>query len=459
MFTPLWVKDAIFYQIFPERFDNGDRSNDPPRIQPWGDTPTGSGFFGGDLQGVLNRLPYLIDLGINTLYFNPIFSATSNHKYNATDYLKVDPSFGTNELFKKLLDACHAHHIRVVLDGVFNHVGTSHFAFVDVKEKGAASQYATWFNIFSYPVSEPRTPNYEGWWGYGALPKLMVANPDVQKYLFDVARYWTGMGIDGWRLDVPNEVPHAFWKEWRKLVKSINPDCYIVGELWQDASPWLKGDEFDATMNYRFRDACLDFFCREKTTADEFQKSLQETRALYPDESNFAMQNLIDSHDTERYLTLCKGDIDKLKLTVLFQMAYLGAPMIYYGDEIGMEGGKDPDCRRTMIWDEKKWNKNLRGYYKKLIAARKKFAALRHGSYAVVPMPDAHKNVTVFERAAGHERMIVVINNSSKKAALSIPAGPGKTSAADVMKGTVLKVKNGTVSVAVPAMSGMMIEC
>ena len=459
MFTPAWVQDALFHQIFPERFDNGDTTNDPPKTERWGDRPTGSSFFGGDLQGIRNRLPYLADLGINALYLNPIFSATTNHKYNATDYRVIDPSFGTNELFKKLLDECHARSIRVVLDGVFNHVGTSFFAFVDVKEEGAASPYAHWFNIFSYPVGEPRNPNYESWWGYGALPKLMVAHPDVQKYLFDVARLWTGMGIDGWRLDVPNDVPHSFWKEWRKVVRSINPECYIVGELWQDASPWLKGDEFDATMNYRFRDACLDFFCRGKMTGEEFQKSLAATRALYPAESNYAMQNLIDSHDTERYLTLCDRDVEKLKLTAFFQMTYVGAPMIYYGDEIGMEGGKDPDCRRTMIWDETKWNKDLRSHYTSLIAARKKYPALRRGTYTALPVLENDKNIVAFERADGNERLLVVLNNSKKKASLSLPVGAKTASAKDALKGTDLPVRNGKVSIAVPPMAGMLIEC
>ncbi len=459
MFTPAWVADAVFYQIFPDRFDNGDTSNDPSPTTTWGDRPTGDGFFGGDLQGIINRLPYLTDLGITALYLNPVFSASSNHKYNATDYLLIDPAFGTNDGFKKLVDECHARKIRIVIDGVFNHVGTSHFAFVDVKEKGAASQYASWFNIFSYPVSEPQHPNYEGWWGYGSLPKLMVANPDVQKYLFDVARYWTGLGIDGWRLDVPNEVPHSFWKEWRTLVRSINPDCYIVGELWQDASPWLKGDEFDATMNYRFRDACLDFFCRNKITGDGFHKSLADTRALYPEESNYAMQNLIDSHDTERYLTLCEGDVEKLKLTVFFQMAYLGAPMIYYGDEIGMEGGKDPDCRRPMIWDEAKWNKDLRQHYAKLIGTRKKYAALRRGKIGPILLAARFKNIVAFERIDGDDRMLVVLNNTKKDASLSFEVEAKNKAVKDAVTGAVLHVRKGHVEFDLPAMSGIMIAC
>ncbi|MGE5314576.1 MAG: glycoside hydrolase family 13 protein [Acidobacteriota bacterium] len=459
MSIPAWVRDAVFYQIFPERFANGDTANDPPGTQPWGSKPTGGNYFGGDLQGVIDHLPYLKDLGINTIYFNPVFEAASNHKYNATDYMKIDPSFGTNDLFKKLLDECHASGIRIVIDGVFNHVGTAFFAFADVKEKGAASKYAHWFNIFSYPVSDARTPNYEGWWGYGSLPKLMVSHPDVQQYLFEVARYWTSMGIDGWRLDVPNDVPHAFWKEWRKVVRSINPDCYIVGELWQDASPWLKGDEFDATMNYRFRDACLDFFAKRSATAGEFQKSLASTRALYPDASNYAMQNLIGSHDTERFLTMCGGDIDRLKLAAAFQMTYVGAPMVYYGDEVGMEGGKDPDCRRTMIWDKAKWNQPLRRHYQALIAARKKSAALRQGAYAVLAAPGMPDRCTAFERTLGDERVIVVINNDKKTASLSVDVKIGVKKVQSLLDGKPISVKNGKVPLTVPAMTAVVLEC
>ncbi|MEW6062450.1 MAG: alpha-amylase family glycosyl hydrolase, partial [Bacteroidota bacterium] len=211
--VPSWVADAIFYQIFPERFANGDPTNDPPNCERWGGTPTSNNFFGGDLQGIINRLDYLSELGINALYLNPIFAADSNHKYNTKDYFSIDPSFGTNKTFEKLLHECHKRNIRVVIDGVFNHVGTAHVAFQDVKEHGRESKYVSWFNIYSFPVNEPRKPNYECWWGHGALPKLMVQNPEVKKYIFDVTTFWTTKGIDGWRLDVANEIPHEFWKE------------------------------------------------------------------------------------------------------------------------------------------------------------------------------------------------------------------------------------------------------
>ncbi|MBM2841555.1 MAG: alpha-glycosidase, partial [Bacteroidetes bacterium] len=379
-FVPDWVKDAIFYQVFPERFANGDKSNDPPGTERWGGEPKTRNYFGGDLQGIIDHLDYVASLGVNTLYLNPIFQSNSNHKYHADDYMKIDTAFGDERVFKKLVDACHARGIRIILDAVFNHTGTGFFAFRDIKENGAKSRFLGWYNIYSLPVAPPKKPNYECWWGHGDLPKLMTHNPDVQQYLFQVTRHWMSFGIDGWRLDVPNEVPHQFWIEWRKLVKSLNPEAYIVGEIWDDAGPWLTGDQFDAVMNYRFRDACLDFFVRKKTTAAEFDKALADGRSKYSDEVNHVMQNLLGSHDTERLLTLCKGNKETMKLAWLFQMTYLGAPMVYYGDEIGMTGGKDPSCRGTMIWDEKKQDKELLKYIRGLIRLRRDCQQFRRGA-------------------------------------------------------------------------------
>ncbi|NUN71346.1 MAG: glycoside hydrolase family 13 protein, partial [Bacteroidetes bacterium] len=278
--VPAWVKDAVFYQIFPDRFANGDPSNDPAGAERWGAPPKGNNFFGGDLQGIMDHTGHLQRLGVNALYLNPIFEATSNHKYNTKDYLRFDPSFGTNALFDRFSSHVREVGFRLVLDGVFNHVGTAFAPFEDVVKNGDRSPYASWFNIFSWPVKGPREPNYECWWGYGSLPKLMAQHPEVKEYLLSVAKQWTPK-IDGWRLDVANEVPHEFWKEFRTAVRGWNPECYIVGELWEDASPWLQGDEFDATMNYRFRAACLEFFTKDAIDAAGFDAHLTSTRALY----------------------------------------------------------------------------------------------------------------------------------------------------------------------------------
>ncbi len=455
MNTPIivadWAKDAIFYQIFPERFENGDKTNDPLNVEAWGKTPKGNNYFGGDLQGIMNRMKYLKELGINALYLNPIFAANSNHKYNTTDYSKIDPSFGTNELFDRFVMMCRANEIRLVIDGVFNHVGTAHFAFQDVVKNGATSNYASWFNIYSFPVSSPSKPNYECWWGIGSLPKLMVQNPEVKQYLFDVIKPWTDR-VDGWRLDVPNEVPHKFWKEFRAKVKMWNPHCYIVGELWEDASPWLKGDEFDATMNYRFRSACLDYFAYDKITTAQFDKRLEETRNLYHKNNNLVMQNLLGSHDTERYLTLCQGEFWRMKLSVLLQMTYIGAPMIYYGDEIGMEGGKDPDCRKTMIWNEKKWDTELLELYKKLIRIRHASPALRRGTFKTILADNATKTFA-FERQLNSHLAYVAINRRDKMMNVELPVHPLVKEVTDELTGEKFVAKDEILIISVPSRS------
>lgn len=449
--VPAWVKDAVFYQIFPERFENGDPTNDPPNSEPWGNKPKGNNYFGGDLQGIINRLGHLKRLGVNALYLNPIFAANSNHKYNTTDYSIIDPAFGTNEVFDRLVRECKASGIRIVIDGVFNHVGTAHFAFKDVKEKGKDSPYASWFNIYSFPVSSPAKPNYECWWGYGSLPKLMVQNPEVKKYLFEVTRYWTER-VDGWRLDVANEVPHDFWKEFRTLSLSINPECYIVGEIWEDAAPWLKGDEFDAVMNYRFRAACLEYFAEEKITASEFDRRLEILRNTHHPEMTMAMMNLLDSHDTERYLTLCNGDLWKVKLSVILQMTYVGAPMFYYGDEIGMEGGKDPDCRRTMMWDEKEWNMELFDLYRKLIALRSSTPALRSGRFATLTADDSTE-LFAFERRSDGQTATVILNRSVKTRSLTISVDSELQSLKDELTNQSYKPVKGSLTVNLPGHS------
>jgi len=411
--VPKWARDAVWYQIFPERFANGDTANDPPNVQPWGGTPEKNNYFGGDLKGIIDHLDYIQNLGVNAIYLNPIFESPTNHKYHTTDYLKIDHNFGNEEMFKQLLDECHKRGIKVVLDGVFGYSGNHFFAFEDLKKKGKKSKYRKWYNVKSFPVGPPEKPNYEAWRGIGEFPKLMTMNPEVRKYLFDVASYWTKLGIDGWRLNAPNEIPHDFWIEWRKLVKSINPDAFIVGEIWDDATPWLKGDEFDAVMNYRFRDGCAGFLALENRNAAQFDTTLQKQRAAYPSTVNYVLQNLLGSHDTERFLTLCNDDVSKMKLAVLMQMTYLGAPMIYYGDEIGMTGGKDPDCRKTMIWDSARWNNDLLSWYRQLITIRKNYEVLRSGEYATI-LVDSVKKTFGFKRDFAGEKALVFLNAGSE---------------------------------------------
>lgn len=422
--TPAWVKNAVFYQIFPERFCNGDASNDPPNVKPWGTAPDLHNFMGGDLQGIIDRLGYLEELGINALYLCPIFAATSNHKYNTFDYFKIDPHFGTVETFREVIDAAHRRGIRVVLDGVFNHCGRGLFQFHDVMENGEYSPYRDWFHVQKFPLhayEEGKKPNYLCWWDIRSLPKLNTDNPHVRQFLLDVARYWIEAGADGWRLDVPNEIAdHAFWREFRSVVKRANPEAYIVGEIWEDGAPWLQGDQFDAVMNYVFRDRCTEFFAESKLDAIEFGQKIDELLRHYSTEVTYAQLNLLGSHDTARFLTAAGGDLARMKLAATFQMTYPGAPCIYYGDEIGMSGASDPHCRGCFPWDESKWDHELRGRFRRLITLRHAHAALRTGKYRTLPLPEA-PDVYAFARWDASDTFVIALNNSEHSAVVTVP--------------------------------------
>ncbi len=420
--TPEWVQDAVFYQIFPDRFANGDPANDPVNVQPWGAPPTRKGFQGGDLRGVIQRFDYLLDLGITAIYFNPIFESSANHRYHTTDYFRLDPRLGTLDDFKELLDLAHSHGVRVILDGVFNHCGRGLFQFQDILENGPDSGYLDWFHVKGFPLNAyetARPPNYETWWKVRELPEFNADNPEVRRFLLEVARYWMEVGIDGWRLDVPNEIDDdAFWQEFRRVVKGVNPEAYIVGEIWDDAARWLQGDQFDAVMNYPFRRACLDFFIEGRTDARVFADTVEDLLVRYSAPIVQTQLNLLGSHDTERILTLAGGDVAGVKLAFLMLMTYPGAPCIYYGDEIGLEGGGDPDCRRAMIWDEGRWNHELRDTVRKLIAIRKAHPVLRRGAYHRLA---ADGDVYAFARTDSDETLAVVLNNGNSPWDVAVP--------------------------------------
>ncbi|GIO98648.1 neopullulanase [Paenibacillus lautus] len=409
---PAWVKGSVFYQIFPERFANGDSSNDPASVRPWKDSNPGQhDYYGGDLQGVLDQLDYISSLGVNAIYFTPIFEAKTNHKYDTTDYLKVDPHFGDVKLLKKLVNSCHERGIRVILDAVFNHSGYDFAPFQDVIENGEKSKYRDWFHIRQFPITcEPR-PSYHCFAFESHMPKLNTSNPEVRKYLLEVAKYWvTECDIDGWRLDVANEVDHDFWREFRKTLKALKPDLYILGEIWHDAMPWLEGDQFDAVMNYPATDAIIEFFAKDTLNAEQFSYQINWLLANYPQQVNEATFNVLGSHDTPRLLTVAQ-DENKLKLAVLFQFIFLGTPCIYYGDEVGMTGGADPDCRKPMIWEKDKQNHVLFNFYRDMIAIRKKHRVLQEGSFHFVY---AKNNQLVVQRKNDNERIYICFNNSSQ---------------------------------------------
>lgn len=461
--TPEWVKDAVFYQIFPERFFNGNPHNDPPGTQPWGSKPELFNFMGGDLDGVIQKLPYLKDLGINAIYFNPIFEApTSNHKYNTADFMKIDPAFGDINTFKRLIAQAHALGIKIVLDAVFNHSGDTHWAFRDAEKNGPQSKYWNWYLFHGFPVVKEPRPNYESWWGHATLPKFNEYNPEVREYLLQVAEYWTKLGIDGWRLDVPNEIRDMnFWREFRTRVKRINPDLYIVGEIWGDGSPWLQGDQFDAVMNYQFREHVLNFVFEDKINVDQIDWGLEGLRKRHPDSVTYSMFNLLGSHDTARMINMAKGDLNRVRLAVLFMMTYVGAPVIYYGDEIGLPGEMDPDCRRAFPWDPAQQNLELRNYFKRLIQIRHQYPVLRRGIFRSL-MRHNDNRTFAYLREDAQTKLMVVINNNTR--AQDIPIDLGRVNVPDgnlrdLLTGRTLQIRQGQLLVPqVPPKSGVLME-
>jgi neopullulanase len=466
--TPDWVKDAIFYQIFPDRFAKGKLEFMPANLQPWGAAPTLYGFQGGNLAGVLEKLDYLVDLGINAIYFNPIFASTSNHRYHTYDYYQIDPLLGSNKIFRQLLAAAHERGIRVILDGVFNHASRGFFQFNHILECGHESPYVDWFHIKGYPLyayHSLRKPNYEAWWGLRALPKFNTDNPEVRRFIFDVAQYWIDFGIDGWRLDVPKEIDDdEFWREFRQVVKEANPEAYIVGEIWVDeihknGKRWLQGDQFDAIMNYGFRSACINFFIGDQVEesllhrrpqappkpldAESFARQIETMLGNYPPEIVYAQYNMLESHDTARYLSIAKGDKRFLKLAITFQMTYPGAPAIYYGGEIGLQGGHDPDCRRAMPWNQAQWDTEILDHYKKLITIRKSHPSLRRGDYQALYANAAHE-IYAFIRCLDNDKLIIILNNSEERYLVNVPIGDDFSDGAELkclLSGSSFKVK------------------
>ncbi|MFC5468457.1 alpha-glycosidase [Cohnella suwonensis] len=425
---PAWVKEAVFYQIFPERFANGDPSISPANAEPWGGEPTTSNFFGGDLQGVIEHLDHLEALGINAIYFNPLFEAPTNHKYDTIDYMKIDPQFGTNEKMKELVNACHARGIKVLLDAVFNHSGSRFPQFLDVKELGANSRFADWFHVKDFPLEvRDGVPTYDAFAFEPHMPKLNTENEDVKAYLLEAARYWIeDIGVDGWRLDVANEVDHRFWRQFRDVVKKANPEAYILGEIWHDSQPWLGGEQFDAVMNYPLTEAMLDYAVRGTRDGKQFADLAGYLLAAYPQQATEAAFNLLGSHDTPRLLTLSKGDKRRMKLATAIQFTLAGTPCIYYGDEVGLDGEQDPGCRKCMEWDESKQDRELFGFFSELVRLRKEHQALRDGSYELL-YAEAGNNALAYAREADGEKFVVVLNAGKRKASVAIPASKDAT--------------------------------
>lgn len=354
--TPEWVNKTVWYQIFPERFCNGDLSNDPEGVLPWREVGNvrNEEFFGGDLQGIINKLDYLEDLGITGLYLTPVNESPSSHKYDTSDYTKIDSHFGDEHTMCTLVQEAHKRGIRIMLDGVFNHCGANFAPWRDVVERGPESEFYDWFMIQDWPFhfdqGAARTRQYYSFAFYDDMPKLNTNNPKVREYFLNVCEEWVKKyDVDGIRLDVANEISHLFCKELRRRMKAIKPDIYILGEIWHDAMPWLRGDEFDAVMNYPLAESIKDFWIDKSLSNEDFEYTINRCYTGYMQQTNDVMFNLLDSHDTKRLRSDVKN-MDEFfqQLAVLFTMP--GSPCIYYGTEIAMEGGHDPDCRRCMPW-------------------------------------------------------------------------------------------------------------
>ncbi|MBO4435377.1 MAG: glycoside hydrolase family 13 protein [Fibrobacter sp.] len=418
MFAPAWVKDAIFYQIFPDRFCRSERYHAVGKFVPWGTKPTRENMFGGNLTGIEDKLEYIKDLGANAIYLCPIFKSNSNHRYHTVDYFEIDPVLGTLKDFDRLVKKAHKLGLRIILDGVFNHCSRGFFQFNSLMELGQNSPYVDWFHVKGWPLNAySGKPNYECWWNFPALPKFNTDCAEVREYLFSVAEYWTKRGIDGWRLDVPNEIDDdSFWQEFRKRVKAINPEAYIVGEIWDAPERWLQGDQYDGVMNYLFRKAVMKYlFDENPISTEEFCNRLQEA---FPVGRGDIPMNLLGSHDTTRLKSqpcACWARI-KFALTLMFFMP--GAPCIYYGEELGMLGGKDPDNRRSVPWEKlpEMQQEPVYALVKELTEMRSSSPVLRDGKMEIVREGDTFSVV----RTLGRKKMTLAITLAENEPSFSI---------------------------------------
>lgn len=436
--TPAWARDTVWYQIFPDRFAIGDRSISKGELETWGEEPTQSGFMGGDLQGVIDKLDYLKVLGVNGIYFCPIFTAKSNHRYDTIDYMEIDPRLGSKDTFKKLVEEAHKRGIKIMLDAVFNHSGFFFKPWQDVLEHEHKSRYKDWFCIKKFPVKEGlmtenidgKRLNYETFGTVPTMPKLNTENPEVKKYLLEAGKYWVReFDIDAWRIDVANEVDHAFWREFRKELRSVKSDLYILGEIWHNSLPWLMGDQFDAVMNYPLTDAINGFFCEDKLNAEEFKHMVNETLVSYSRQVNEVNFNLLDSHDTTRILSIANGNKDKVKLAYLFMLTQPGSPCIYYGDEIGMDSGigEEKSNRGCMVWEEEKQDRDMFKHVKTLLQLRKENPEFRLTALQWIEA-DSETGTIAFRKG----EVTFIVNNSESNLDFVLPEALANKKAVEV---------------------------
>lgn len=494
MDTPRWVTDSVFYQIFPDRFAQSARlEKQGLHLEAWESPPTHHGFKGGDLFGVLEHLDYLQDLGINAIYLNPVFASASNHRYHTYDYFNVDPILGGNGALRELLDQAHSRNMHVVLDGVFNHASRGFWQFHHTLENRGASPYVDWFHFaadrldgrrqwVAYPTDEEqdaahregslRTIGYQAWWDLAALPKFNTTIAAVREFIFSVAEYWIKFGIDGWRLDVPGEIDDdSFWREFRRRVRAANPDAYLVGEIWHDGGRWLQGDQFDASMNYPVTAACIGFFTGRHLNLDEalrasgfrgqldrmdartFADRLDRCLSLYAPEVTRVQLTPLDTHDTPRFLTCANGDVPSLRLALQFLMTYPGAPCIFYGDEIGLSGGHDPDCRQPFLWSEDAWNHDLRSLTQDLIKLRYSRRSLRWGGFRRLL---AENDTYAFGRELDGERTAIALNAGEEPAVLQLGSHFAAAARTTILQGEAEILQGSPLTLKVPRRAGVI---
>lgn len=432
--TPQWAKNKIIYQIFPARFAT-HQEVDP---ETWYKAPiTNEDEIGGTLKGITAKLPYIRELGADVIYLNPIFRSNTVHKYDTIDYYQIDPSFGTEEDLIALVDKAHTMGIRVILDGVFNHSSVDFFAFRDLKEKEENSGYRNWYYPKSFPLCSEGIPNYTCFGYYGYMPKLNQRNPETAEYFINVGLYWLRKAhIDGWRLDVGDEVVHGFWRKFRNAIKTEFPDALIVGEVWHEAPDFLEGGQWDSLMNYPFYRAILDFVARGSIPASRFLDQLGSLRGNTPAAAYPLLWNIVGSHDTPRLLHNCGGHKGKHRVAAALQLLMPGMPMIYYGDELGMDGAGDPDCRRGMLWDNARQDRECLQWYKSLIRVRHENPAITQGELLRMDARD-EEGLIIISRILDGRRVTMLFHCGEGSA--MVPELVGRT---DLLTGQVFR---GTV--------------
>ena len=474
---PEWAKFSVFYEIMPDRFFNGDPLNDPPKVRKWGKPPKPSSAYGGDLKGILLKLPYLKDLGVDAIYLTPLFKSPSFHKYDVRDFFSVDECFGDEESFATLVKEAHKNGIKVIIDGVFHHCGFSFEYFQDVVKNGQVSKYSNWFVIYKFPVFPFRykilnavtrilpfelrwkirarfSPPYESFLRNYEVPRFNYNSNDVWNFILRVAEYWVkNFDIDGWRLDVAHGIPPQFWKIFRDKMKAIKPSIFIFGEVIFYSPLWFEEGCFDGATNYDLYNLVKAFFAEGSMGVRDFEKGLARLRFLQPPPYCFFMFNFLDNHDVSRFLSLCKGDKRKVKLALIFLFTYIGIPSFFYGDEVGITGKSMHGCRATMIWDERLWDADLRSFYKTLISLRK-MEPLVTGMYKTILVND-EKNLLIYKRELGDDRVIVVLNNCSRGYKLEFDVDPGLYY--DVFERATVNGENGKLRISLRPYEGKVL--